>query len=327
VGSGYNIARLELNVDEMTVAVTSSSFEGGQSRLSLSQQWTFDHAGSYVVSSVAYDIRGKMSDVATVNVIVEKREARVPTEPPSPVAPQADTTQTRSKDGMTMLYVPAGDFAMGTDYGYSDNEKPMHTVTLEAYWIDRTEVTNAQFRMCVEAGACQAPTTCDRGEPTYNDGAKTDHPVVCVDWNQALAYCEWAGVRLPTEAEWEKAARGTDGRKYPWGPVADCSKAQARECGGQTVPVGSKAAGASPYGALDMAGNVYEWVNDWYHRNYYDVSPDSNPPGPASGSDKVLRGGRWDSIWIDVRASNRIDHSPTERSHYIGFRCAASPGE
>jgi formylglycine-generating enzyme required for sulfatase activity len=246
---------------------------------------------------------------------------------------------------MVMVDVPAGEFLMGStddDSEAYDDDKPQHTVYLDSFWIDRTEVTNAQFRKCVEAGACQAPTTCEWGDPTYNDGDKADHPVVCVICNQAQAYCQWAGARLPTEAEWEKAARGTAGRIYPWGNTFDGTKVNFcdRNCEydwkdsaiddgyARTAPVGHYLAGASPYGALDMSGNVWEWVNDWYSSTYYSVSPDSNPQGPDTGEWKVLRGGSWNGNRNAVRAANRSYRYPTTRYSLIGFRCAASgPGE
>jgi len=248
---------------------------------------------------------------------------------------------------MVMVYVPAGEFLMGSTDADIDailarcsdckrewytDEQPQHTVYLDAFWIDRTEVTNAQFRKCVEAGACQAPTTCDWGEPTYNDGSKADYPAVCVSWNQAQAYCRWAGVRLPTEAEWEKAARGTDGRTYPWGNQApDCNRAnywgKDGGCVGRTTAVGSFPTGASPYGALDMAGNVWEWVSDWYDGDYYSRSPARNPTGPDSGQARVLRGGSWDFIWLYSRAALRVNFIPAYRVNGVGFRCgAAAPG-
>jgi formylglycine-generating enzyme required for sulfatase activity len=231
-------------------------------------------------------------------------------------------TQTRSADGMVMVYVPAGQFTMGSNDG-ADDEKPVHTVTLDAFWIDRTEVTNAQYQKCVAAGACSASSYAD--DSRYNG---SQQPVVGVSWNDADAYCRWAGARLPTEAEWEKAARGTNGRIYPWGNERpDCNKAQYGGCAGQTVPVGSKAARASPYGALDMAGNAWEWVNDWYDSGYYAISPTSNPQGPDSGDYRVLRGGSWNFGESDVRAANRYDVVPTYRGDGVGFRCVvAGPG-
>jgi formylglycine-generating enzyme required for sulfatase activity len=236
----------------------------------------------------------------------------------------------RSKDGMVMVYVPAGSFWMGSDEDDSDandDEKTRHEVYLDAFYIDRYEVTNTQYSQCVEAGACEVPGNCHYGQPTYGDPIKADHPVVCLDWNRAQAYCQWAGARLPTEAEWEKAARGTEGHEYPWGgSKPDCSKAQYDDCDGQTVLVGSKSGGASPYGALDMAGNVWEWVADWYSDDYYANSSASNPQGPATGRHRVLRGGSWLSSWRSVRAASRFWHSPGDsRNPDIGFRCVALP--
>jgi formylglycine-generating enzyme required for sulfatase activity len=188
-----------------------------------------------------------------------------------------------------MVYIPAGEFIMGSDEGDSD-ERPVHTVYLDAFHIDRTEVANAQYQACVEAGACDAPSN-----TTYYDNSNyAQHPVVHVSWDDADAYCRWAGKRLPTEAEWEKAARGTDGRRYPWGnSEPDCNKANYNDCVGLTTEVGSYPAGASLYGVLDMAGNVWEWVADWYDPGYYSQSPTRNPPGPDSGELRVLRGGSW----------------------------------
>jgi formylglycine-generating enzyme required for sulfatase activity len=226
-------------------------------------------------------------------------------------------TQT-GKDGMTLLYVPAGPFTMGSDSGET-YEKPAHTVTLDAFWIDQTEVTNAKYAQCVNDGKCQPPG--DLGSAThadyYTNASYADYPVIYVDWNQATAYCKWARRRLPSEAEWEKAARGTDARTYPWGEGID--KTRANYIGSDTTKVGSYESGKSVYGAYDMVGNVWEWVNDWY--GPYSSASSSNPTGPATGTDRVHRGGARRNpnlLHVSVRDLN----TPDSRSNFLGFRCA-----
>jgi len=235
----------------------------------------------------------------------------------------------REKDGMEMVYVPAGEFTMGN--GLYEDEKPIHDIYLDAYWIDKYEVTNAQYAICVADGTCSRPSSVKSytrgsyyGNPDYED-----FPVIYVNWSQADTYCRWAGGRLPTEAEWEKAARGTDARKYPWGESAPtCSLANfggAGGCVGDTSVVGSYPPGASPYGAMDMAGNVHEWVADWYDGDYYSKSPLQNPTGPASGFYRVLRGGSWRSTGYFVRSANRIRLNPNNTGNVSGFRCVSPP--
>ena len=243
------------------------------------------------------------------------------------LTPVAGETSTRPADNMAMVYVPAGDFLMGSPDGEGKNdEHPQHTVYLDAFWIDRYEVTNGQYRQCVETGRCDAPTSCDWGEPTYGDAGKGDHPVVCVSWHEAEAYCGWAGARLPTEAEWEKAARGTDGRRYPWGDQWDGERCNTRSADrGGSTPVGSYSPGGdSPYGCADMAGNVFEWVADWYDDDYYSRSPDSNPPGADSGDYPVVRGGSWYSDRHRARSANRTGFYPVSPNFINGFRCGVS---
>jgi formylglycine-generating enzyme required for sulfatase activity len=232
------------------------------------------------------------------------------------------------KDGMVMLYVPAGEFLMGSrndDPHAHDNEKPQHSVYLDAYWIDKTPVTNAMFAKFVAETRYQA-----EGGWSMPRG-KENHPVVYVSWDDAVAYANWAGRRLPTEAEWEKAAGGTDGRKYPWGNNRPTpSLANTSESGiGDTTPVGNYPAGASegsvsfasPYGALDMAGNVWEWCNDNFEANYYASSPKANPQGAKSIGRKVLRGGSWDLTARDARARSRLAYNAYNRDEDWGFRC------
>jgi len=244
-------------------------------------------------------------------------KTKTPTNTPPP-ALGVGSTMLREKDGMEMVYVPEGTFTMGSDDGEED-EKPVREVYLDAYWIDKYEVSHAQYKICVEAGECNEPQSTGR----YNNSNYANHPVVYVDWHQASAYCEWAGGRLPTEAEWEKAARGPDGNKYPWGNESPtCDKANYAECGmGDTTEVGSYPEGASVYGAMDMAGNVWEWVNDWYAGSY-DVNQLNNPTGPSSGTYRVLRGGSWyDDDWR-IRSAYRDRSSPVSRNYCGGFRCA-----
>jgi formylglycine-generating enzyme required for sulfatase activity len=223
-------------------------------------------------------------------------------------------------DGAVYVYVPAGEFTMGAGDGDAD-EQPVHKVTLDDYWIMQTEVTNAQYERCVRAGVCTAPNN-----SVWRDVRFADHPVTDVDWNQASVYAEWVGGRLPTEAEWEKAARGDDLRSYPWGNEdPTCALANYEGCGGGTKAVGSHPAGASPYGALDMAGNVWEWVADWYGANYYAQSPAENPTGPSSGDLRVVRGGSWFGNVVFVRAASRVGFGTDIRGDDLGFRVALSP--
>jgi len=274
-----------------------------------------------------------------------------PTHTPDPAEGSLGDTFTRPSDGMEMVYVPAGEFERGSTDAEIDetvalcnqyttnctpelfaDQQPAHSVALDAFWIDRTQVTNEQYARCVLDGDCAEPAFADAPHFT---GA--DYPVLGVDWYNAVAYCEWAGARLPTEAEWEYAARGPEGRQFPWGEAFDgarlnfCDvncpffwKAEAFDDGYRyTAPVGSYPEGASWCGALDMAGNVDEWVADWY--GGYPSGQQVNPTGPESGESRVLRGGSYVSGPSLTRAASRSMHAPSGAGNSVGFRCAGRP--
>jgi formylglycine-generating enzyme required for sulfatase activity len=232
--------------------------------------------------------------------------------------------------GIRMNLVPAGTFTMGSKK-YPE-EKPIHDVYLDSYYMDIYEVTNATYKECVSDGICELPDNLNGkygGINEYNDPKYANHPVVFIYWNMAKSYCEWRDARLPTEAEWEKAARGTDGRTYPWGENIDTTYASFLNLGyinNNTTAVGSYEKGKSPYGMYDMANNVLEWVNDWYNDTYYQNSPSSNPLGPADiRKYHVLRGGSGHSgSGFEYRSAARSGYDPYIASS-IGFRCAQSP--
>jgi formylglycine-generating enzyme required for sulfatase activity len=263
---------------------------------------------------------------------------------PRPVAEVGKTIT--GKDGAPMVLIPAGSFQMGstkdevdraihtclTEYkkdqqtceGWFKRELPQHRVQLDAFYLDQYEVTTARYAKFFKET--------NRRQPVYWSAnvvsAHASKPVVGVDWNDATAYCAWAGRRLPTEAEWEKAARGTDQRSYPWGNEAPSEqRANFNHCCdfneyGALTDVGLFEQGRSPSGAYDMAGNVWEWTADWYDETYYGESPARNPTGPSSGDFRMLRGGSWDNGPVYVRSALRLRGTSTERGDNIGFRCA-----
>ena len=252
-----------------------------------------------------------------------------PTITNTPPPPQAGSLSIRKKDQAVIAYIPAGEFTMGSTSGGSD-ESPEHKITLDAFWLDQNEVTNAMYALCVEAGNCDLPNSTGN----YEDTEYAQHPVVYVSWNDAKNYCEWAGGSLPTEAQWEKAARGgLEGENYPWGDDAPICTAGADNgtkfddddnCNDTgTEPVGSY--GANGYALYDMAGNVWEWTADWYDNNYYANSPTGNPLGPETGTYRVLRGGSWYDDDSNLRVANRsFNFSPVNAYNRIGFRCLLS---
>jgi len=248
-------------------------------------------------------------------------------------APSSSGSPTR---GSEMVFVPAGDFPMGCGEGSKitceENEQPQHKVYLDAFYIDKYEATVSQYRACVLEGVCRESSR-TRGPCLYDSPGVDNYPVNCVDWNQAETFCKWAGKRLPTEAEWEKAARGSDGRAYPWGnaePSCDYAvykNSKGTGCGTKFPrPVGDKPKGASPYGAMDMVGNVWEWTADFYGEEYYAESPVKNPKGPNAGlrSTRVARGGGWDSPVANVNVMKRRGRMPQWVNRSYGIRCAKS---
>jgi len=239
-----------------------------------------------------------------------------------------------------MIFISAAEFQMGCDsnhnggYFCSVDELPLHNVYLNAFYIDQYEVSNNQYSACVAAGACAAPASNSSymrssyyGNPTYGD-----YPVINIAWNNALNYCDWVGKRLPTEAEWEKAARGNTPRSYTWGDgIPNCDLVNFFDmisgsyCVGDTASVFDYPLGVSPYSVFNLAGNVYEWVNDWYLSDYYSAcaSGCTDPLGPAEGTYKVIRGGSWLQTDFSLRtAGRRSNFSPSNTSNEIGFRCA-----
>ncbi|HEY3330770.1 MAG TPA: SUMF1/EgtB/PvdO family nonheme iron enzyme [Capsulimonadaceae bacterium] len=248
----------------------------------------------------------------------------------NPFRPQSSlrigSTKDNTKDGAKLVFVPAGEFTMGTgSFGIPNaflkdfKDAPTHTVTLDGFWVYQKPVTVAQYRAFCNETKRKMP-----GKPIW--GWHDDHPMVRVSWNDAMAYAEWAGATLPTEAQWEKAARGMDGRAYPWGQEWDatlCSHSTNRpgDLGG-TEPAGSYPDGASPYGALDMAGNVTQWCLDLYGDNYYTSGADTNPTGPTTGKDRVQRGASWsDRTFPLFRSAYRQHGNPKDSNDSTGFRC------
>ncbi|MBM4132499.1 MAG: formylglycine-generating enzyme family protein [Nitrospira sp.] len=238
------------------------------------------------------------------------------------------------KDGAPMVVIPEGEFLMGSNDG-AGNERPEHKVWLKRYAIDQYEVTINLYAKFLESAKRGPP-------PTWDDEAVTsagNRPAVGLTWPDAEAYCKWVGKRLPTEAEWEKAARGTDGRRYPWGhmqPFVDIANYNrgvwvsdaitlvpvTSGLEGMSVRHGTKEGGKSPYGLFHMAGNAAEWVADWYDREYYQKSPARNPTGPAAGEKRVIRGGSWADVPTGIRATVRISAEPEFQDRTIGVRCA-----
>ena len=306
----------EIRVDVGTL-VLSARIPGVDVWVDDRKVWTSREGASYVLSNMptgSYKLvarkAGHRDWTRDVSVAANQRAEIV-----IDIESLAPATTLKADDGTEMVLVPAGEFWMGSDE--YDDEKPRHRLHLDAYYIDRYETTNALYGRFLQATG--------RAAPSYWNSSQfsgESQPVVGVTWHDADAYCRWAGKRLPTEAEWEKAARGTDGRKYPWGDQWDSSRENSQGKLGRSVAVGSYPTGASPYGVHDMAGNVWEWVADWYDANYYKRSPERNPMGPESGSSRGLRGGSWRNDPFFLRTADRFNRTPDDRNYNVGFRCA-----
>jgi formylglycine-generating enzyme required for sulfatase activity len=245
-----------------------------------------------------------------------------------------------SKDGKRRVLIPAGFFLMGTSDAdlvemelqyrwkreWFADEMPQHRIYLDAYYIDETPVTNSEYKKFLDAGMKRAvPANWDKHYRSYKIGEE-HHPVTCVSWDDANAYAEWAGKRLPTEAEWEKAARGTDGRLFPWGKHLDITRFNSRESNikGTTPVIKYASRGASPFGVMDLMGNVSEWCADWYDAKYYASSPERDPQGPQDGDWHVLRGSAWDAAPDLARCASRDYIVPEIGYATVGFRCACA---
>lgn len=271
-----------------------------------------------------------------------QRSAETPSSSPIDTSPTLSSASLSegptNTDGAEVIYIPPTTFLMGASAGDSqaeEDERLAHQVSLNGFYIYAREVTNRMYSECVRAGACFPVQTLPNGPTSHhNDPAYADYPVVGVDWNMAREYCRWAGGRLPTEAEWELAARGAEGFQYPWGnePTPACNLLNMFGClvPPDTQRVGSYPDGVSPFGLFDMAGNVWEWVNDWYSADYYGASPASTPFGPSAPANpdqpyKVVRGGSWNSYPENVRATARTFANAYLPYDDLGFRCVAQP--
>lgn len=273
----------------------------------------------------------------TATVVISSTKTREPSTTPSiptstkiptaTIAPTPLPTEITDTKSVTMRLVPVGEFTMGTENGVS-GEQPVHQVYLDDFYMDIYEVTNQAYTICVTEGVCTPPAPRPRiayvGSFSINQGdyySWPGNPIASVSWEQAQIFCEWRSARLPTEAEWEKAARGIDGRTYPWGEEVSCDNANYSGCNDYAVYVGVNQS-PSPYGVYGMAGNVWEWVADWYSEGYYIDSPLINPLGPTSGKYRVIRGGAWNNLESSIRTTIRKWENPSSKRQDIGFRCA-----
>jgi formylglycine-generating enzyme required for sulfatase activity len=268
----------------------------------------------------------------TATSVAQTVNAPTPTQTPTATPePALGTTRVSPVDDMLQVYVPSGTFLMGSKEDYSEaelQERPEHPVFLDGFWIDQTEVTQGMYKRCIASGTCPDIVHDLEQNPNFSNPEFDNHPVIYVTWDNAKSYCERVGRRLPTEAEWEKAARGTDGRLYPWGDTPpNGNQALFDKAFNGTRPVGMYPDGVSPYGALDMIGNVREWVADIYSEYYYGQSDEYNPKGPPESeenNERVLRGAAWTDAVHYTHVAMRFKHVPWSPGENRGFRCAAS---
>lgn len=299
------------------------------------------------ILSILKETYSPMSATFTSTYIYTSTDVMTTSMPATTSIPNITPTQKNNQDftylmdekGIEMAHIPSGKFIMGGSQ--FDDEQPIHIVFLDAYYIDKYEVTNSAYKVCVDSGVCDPPANTASLTHGYYFGNPqfANYPIISMTWYQAKTFCAWRGGNLPTEAQWEKAARGTEGNIYPWGDEFNGNYANFcdKNCpypGGnmdyddgniENAPVGSYPLGVSPYGVYDMEGNVMEWTADWYDSNYYSTLVDGvkNPLGPLNGTDRVLRGGGWDDPEFNLQTAKRFPLVPTANDNTIvGFRCA-----
>ena len=357
--AGTDMGFVLLWTEDVQTGVITVEGKGGQATYRINTPISIE-----LVSSKDLGCTSAVSANSTVETPSQvENKPLLPSATPTEALPAKLQPTITDAQGVEMALISAGEFLMGSTNSDSqayDNEKPQHRLYLDEYYIDTYEVTNTSFEQFVQDTSYQ--TTAEKtgggyahvsGSWDYVEGADWrhphgpsssldglgNHPVVQVSWDDATAYCEWRGARLPTEAQWEKAARGTDERIYPWGNTFDGSRVNFcdKNCSlgwatkdtddgyAFTAPVGSYPSGASPYGLYDMAGNAWEWVRDWYLDTFYNSSPFENPAGPSSGQYRIVRGGSWDGVASVVRTALRYRVDLTDRNVVMGLRCVRSP--
>ncbi len=264
----------------------------------------------------------------TATMTLTSSPTRTSTSTPSPTPSITSLPAEVTVDGVTMMLIPAGEFTMGNNNGKPE-EQPAHPVYLDSYYIDKYEVTNNNYKKCVQENKCEEPlySYSTQRKNYFSTLLYSNYPVIFVRWEMAKTYCEWRGARLPTEAEWEKAARGTDGQMYPWGDKFDCKYTNFDHCERfrDTVPVTEFESGQNVYQVFNMAGNVWEWVADWYSDSYYkdyeELTTKTPPEGPSTGTHRVIRGGGFNTPWESFQITNREGRDPTSPGSHVGFRC------